>query len=249
MKKIFTFTLLATIVSGLSAQAADLNVFAAASMKGALDEIGAAYKKKSGTGIVATYAATGILAKQIQAAAPADVFISADEAWMDELAKSHLINEKTRRDIAGNTLVVVKAKDDAVVVNINKLADALGADKIALADIKSVPAGKYAKAALDTLGQWSAVEKNVVMQDNVRSALALVARGEAKLGIVYGSDVMAEPKVEVAATFAENTHAPILYPAAVIAASSNADAENFVTFLKGPEAKAIFLKDGFTAVK
>jgi molybdate transport system substrate-binding protein len=249
MNRIFAATLLIVNFWAVTTQAADINVFAAASMKNALDEIGAAYKAKSGTGIVATYAATGILAKQIQAAAPADVFISADEAWMDELAKTKLIVASTLGDIAGNTLVVVKAKGDAVVVNIDKLADALGADKIALADIKSVPAGKYAKAALDKLGEWTAVEKNVVMQDNVRSALALVARREAKLGIVYGSDVKAEPKVEVAAIFAENTHAPIVYPAAVIAASKNIDAEKFVMFLKGPEAKAILLKDGFTAVK
>jgi molybdate transport system substrate-binding protein len=218
-------------------------------MKGALDEIGAAFKTKSGTGIVATYAATGALAKQIQAAAPADVFISADETWMDELAKTKLINDTTRVDIAGNTLVVIEAKGANLAVKIDKLAEALGKEKIALADVKSVPAGKYAKAALEKLGEWKAVEPSIVMQDNVRAALALVAKGEAKLGIVYGSDVKAEPKVEVVAVFAETTHAPIRYPAAVVAASTNADAEKFVAFLKGPEAQAIFKKDGFEAVK
>ncbi len=168
---------------------------------------------------------------------------------MDYLAGKKLINDATRHDIAGNILVVVKAKDAKLDVKIDKLADALGQDKIALADVKSVPAGKYAKAALEKLGEWAAVEKNVVMQDNVRAALALVAKGEAKLGVVYGSDAKAEPKVDVAATFADDSHAPILYPAAVVAASTNTDAEKFVAFLKSPEAQAILLKDGFTQLK
>jgi molybdate transport system substrate-binding protein len=240
---------IAFVLATHSGLAADINVFAAASMKGALDEIGAAYKAKTGTGIVATYAATGTLAKQIEAAAPADVFISADEQWMDELASKNLIKSDTRKDIAGNTLVLVKAKDSKIDVKLESIADALGADKLALADVKSVPAGKYAKAALDTLGEWAALEPHVVMQDNVRSALALVAKGEAKLGVVYGSDVLAEPKVEVAVTFAEDTHAPIRYPVAVVTASQNADAVAFATFLAGDEAQAIFKKDGFSAVK
>lgn len=242
----------AVILCALSihtALAADINVFAAASMKGALDEIGTAFKAKTGKGIVATYAATGTLAKQIEAAAPADVFISADETWMDELASKNLIKPDTRHDIAANTLVLVEARDANLNAKLDDLATALGDGKLALADVASVPAGKYAKAALDKLGQWSKVEKNVVMQDNVRGALALVAKGEAKLGVVYGSDVLAEPKVAVAATFSEDTHAPILYPAAVIAASQNADAAAFTAFLLGDEARAIFTKDGFTQVK
>ena len=238
-----------TLSSGTPAFAADVNVFAAASMKGALDEIGAAYRAKTGNGIVATYAATGTLAKQIEAAAPADVFISADEQWMDELAGKNLIKADTRHDIAGNTLVLVKGKDAKLDVKLDALATALGQDKLALADVASVPAGKYAKAALEKLGQWSAVEKNVVMQDNVRGALALVAKGEAKLGVVYGSDVLAEPKVAVAATFPEDSHAPIRYPVAVVAASQNADASAFAAFLFGDEAQAILKKDGFRAVK
>ena len=243
------FATLAITLSISSAEAADINVFAAASMKGALDEIGAAYKTKSGNGIVATYAATGTLAKQIEAAAPADVFISADEQWMDELASKNLIKGDTRKDIAGNTLVLVEGKDAKLTVKLDDLATGLGDGKLALADVASVPAGKYAKAALEKLGQWSKVEKSVVMQDNVRGALALVAKGEAKLGVVYGSDVLAEPKVEVAATFPEDTHAPIRYPAAVIAASQNADAVAFAAFLLGDEAQAIFKKDGFSNVK
>ena len=247
MKYLIAATLIA--LSTHTALAADINVFAAASMKGTLDEIGAAYKAKTGNGIVATYAATGTLAKQIEAAAPADVFISADEQWMDKLAGENLIKADTRRDIAGNTLVLIEAKDAKLTVKLDDIATALGDSKLALADVASVPAGRYAKAALDKLGQWPKVEKSVVMQDNVRGALALVAKGEAKLGVVYGSDVLAEPKVEVAATFAEDTHTPIRYPAAVIAASQNADASAFAAFLLGDEAQAIFKKDGFTLVK
>lgn len=247
MKYLIAATLIA--LSTHTALAADINVFAAASMKGTLDEIGAAYKAKTGNGIVATYAATGTLAKQIEAAAPADVFISADEQWMDKLAGENLIKADTRRDIAGNTLVLIEAKDAKLTVKLDDIATALGDSKLALADVASVPAGRYAKAALDKLGQWPKVEKSVVMQDNVRGALALVAKGEAKLGVVYSSDVLAEPKVEVAATFAEDTHTPIRYPAAVIAASQNADASAFAAFLLGDEAQAIFKKDGFTLVK
>ena len=236
-------------LSTSTAFAADINVFAAASMKGALDEIGAAYKSKFGTGIVATYAATGTLAKQIEAAAPADVFISADEEWMDKLAKENLIKVGTRQDIAGNTLVLIEAKDAKLDVRLDDIAASLGDGKLALADVASVPAGKYGKAALEKLGQWPKVEKSVVMQDNVRGALALVAKAEAKLGVVYSSDVLAEPKVEVAATFPEDTHVPIRYPAAVVAASQSADAAGFTAFLLGDEAQAIFHKDGFSAPK
>ena len=248
MKKL-VITCAVALCSGTAAFAADINVFAAASMKGALDEIAAAYKTKTGNGIVATYAATGTLAKQIEAVAPADVFISADEQWMDELASKKLIKADTRHDIVGNTLVLVEGKDAKRDVKLDALATALDQDKLALADVASVPAGKYAKAALEKLGQWSAVEKNVVMQDNVRGALALVAKGEAKFGVVYGSDALAEPKVAVAATFPEDSHAPIRYPAAVVAASQNADASTFVAFLLGDEAQAILKKDGFSAVK
>ena len=248
MKKL-ALVLAFTVCASSLALAKDINVFAAASMKGTLDEIGSAYKAKTGNAIIATYAATGTLAKQIEAAAPADVFISADEQWMNELASKNLIKPDTRKDIAGNTLVIVEAKDAKLSVKLDDIAAALGDGKLALADINSVPAGKYAKSALDKLGQWSKVEKNVVMQDNVRGALALVAKGEAKLGIVYGSDVLVEPKVEIAAAFPDDSHAPIRYPAAVVAASQNDDAANFTAFLAGDEAQAILKKGGFTSLK
>lgn len=245
------FSIAAALIafSTTTALATEVSVFAAASMKGALDEIGAAFKAKTGTGIVATYAATGTLAKQIEAAAPADVFISADEQWMDELAAKNLIKADTRKDITGNSLVLVEAKDAKLAVKLDDIASALGDGKLALADVSSVPAGKYAKQALEKLGQWPKIEKSVVMQDNVRAALALVAKGEAKLGVVYGSDVVAEPKVEVAVTFDDSTHTAIRYPVAVVATSQNSDAAGFAAFLLGDEAQAIFKKDGFSAVK
>jgi molybdate transport system substrate-binding protein len=248
MKKLLIAMTFASLFFASTAMAADVNVFAAASLKNAIDEIGAAWKAKSGNGIVATYAASSALAKQIEAAAPADVFISADEAWMDELASKNLIKTESRKDIVGNTLVIVAAKDSKLTVDLGakpNLVETLGQDKLAMADVKAVPAGKYGKAALESLKLWDAVSPQVAMQENVRAALALVATGEAKLGIVYGSDAAVEPKVEVTATFADETHTPILYPAAIVAASTNADAQGFVDFLKGDEAKVVFKKDGF----
>ena len=247
--KLFTLTaVLMSISYGSYAQAADVNVFAAASMKNAIDEIGAAWKAKSGHAVIATYAASGALAKQIEAAAPADVFISADEAWMDELATKNQIKSDSRKDIVGNTLVIIAAKDSKLIVDLGEkpnLAEQLGKEKLAMADVKAVPAGKYGKAALESLKLWEAISPQVAMQENVRAALSLVALGEAKFGIVYGSDASVEPKVEVTATFPEASHPPILYPAAVVATSTNADAQGFVDFLKGDDAKAIFKKDGF----
>ncbi len=251
MKQFLTITL-ASMLFASTAMAADVNVFAAASMKNAIDEIGAAWKAKSGHVLVATYAASSALAKQIEAAAPADLFISADEAWMDELASKNLIKADSRSDIVGNTLVIVAAKDSKLTVDLGdkpNLADVLGKDKLAMADVKAVPAGKYGKAALENLKLWDAVSGQVAQQENVRAALALVATGEAKLGIVYGSDAVVEPKVDVVATFPAATHAPILYPAALVAASSNADAQGFLDFLRSDEPKAIFKKDGFSILE
>lgn len=239
----------AMIFSAVSAHSENVNVFAAASMKTALDQIGNAWKAKSGKDVVATYGSSATLAKQIEQAAPADIFISADLAWMDELAKNNLIKTESRKKLVGNTLVLVAASGSKLDPKIEDLAATLGAEKIALGDIKSVPAGKYAKAALDSLNLWSAIEKQVVMQDNVRAALALVARGEAKLGIVYGSDAKAESKVEVVTTFPESSHAKIIYPAAVIVASKNPDAQAFLDFLATKDAQLIFAANGFTLLE
>ncbi len=239
----------AIIISVTGVHAETVNVFAAASMKTALDQIEVVWKEKTKHEIVATYASSATLAKQIEQAAPADIFISADLAWMNELAKNNLIKTESRKNLVGNTLVLVAASGSKLDPKIENIATTLGSEKIALGDIKSVPAGKYAKAALDKLNLWSAIEKQVVMQDNVRAALALVARGEAKLGIVYGSDAKAEAKVEVVATFPETSHAKIIYPAAVIAASKNPDAPAFLDFLTSKDAQLIFQKNGFTLLE
>ena len=230
-------------------QAETVNVFAAASMKTALDQIGKAWTEKSGAEMIATYGSTATLAKQIEQAAPADIFISADLAWMDELARKNLILSSSRKNIASNILVLVAATNSKLDGKIENLGQTLGTDKLALGDIKSVPAGKYAKSALDSLNLWVVVEKNVVMQDNVRSALALVANGEAKLGIVYGSDATAEPKVEVLATFPESSHPKILYPAAIVTASKNRAAQGFLNFLTSETAKIIFNANGFARLE
>lgn len=234
------------------AHAENVNVFAAASLKTALDDAAKVWKTRSGKDIVATYGSTAMLAKQIAEAAPADIFISADLAWMDDVAKKNLIKPDSRKNLVGNTLVLVAAKGTGLKVELEKdtnLAASLGDEKLAVGDVKSVPAGKYAKAALENLGLWASVEPNLVMQENVRSALALVARGEARLGIVYGSDAVAESKVQVVANFPETSHEPIVYPAAIIAASTNPDAQTFLTFLFSEEAQLIFKANGFTLLE
>lgn len=248
---IIVITFLSTVFYA-PAQAENVNVFAATSLKTALDDVAKAWKTQSGKDIVATYGSSGTLAKQIAQAAPADIFISADLAWMDDVAKKNLIMPETRKNLVGNTLVLVAAAGTDLKIDLAKdsnLAAALGSEKLAVGDVKSVPAGKYAKAALENLGLWTSVEPNLVMQENVRSALALVARGEAKFGIVYGSDAVAEAKVHVIANFPEASHAPIVYPAAVIAASTNPDAQSFLAFLFSKEAQLIFEENGFTLLE
>jgi molybdate transport system substrate-binding protein len=235
-----------------TSHAEGIRVFAAASMKTALDEAAKSYKASAGKDVVASYGSSATLAKQIAEAAPTDIFISADEAWMDDIAKKNLIKPETRKDLAGNTLVLVAAKDDELKVdlaNSAELATVLDDSKLAVGDVKSVPAGKYAKAALEKLGLWASVESHLAMQENVRAVLALVARGEAKLGIVYGSDVVAEPKVHIIASFPDESHAPILYPAAIIAASTNPDAPGFLDFLHSKDAQLIFEANGFTLLE
>lgn len=239
-----------TIFTGFTAcKAESINVFAAASMKTALDQINTDWKIKSGKDAVATYGSSAALAKQVEEAAPADIFISADLNWMDELAAKKLIKSESRKNLTGNTLVLVASADAKLDSNLANLAKTLGDEKLALGEIKSVPAGKYAKAALDNLNLWNGVESKIVMQDNVRGALALVARGEAKLGIVYGSDAKAEPKVAVIATFPETSHPKIIYPAAIIAASKNADDQSYIDFLTSKDAQLIFQANGFTLLE
>jgi molybdate transport system substrate-binding protein len=225
-----------------------VRVFAAASLKNALDEAAAAWKAETDKPMVASYAASSALAKQIEQGAPADVFISADLDWMDYLDQKGLIKPGTRINLLGNTLVLVAQAGSGTHLDLKPgaaLASALLGGKLAMGETKSVPAGKYGKAALEKLGIWPSVEKAVAMTENVRAALALVARGEAKLGIVYGTDAEAEPKVEIAGTFPADSHPPIIYPAALTDTASNPDASRFLSFLSSSKASEIFRSQGF----
>ncbi|KGQ18437.1 Molybdenum ABC transporter, periplasmic molybdenum-binding protein ModA [Lysobacter dokdonensis DS-58] len=241
------FLALACIAPAFAAE--PLTVFAAASLKESLDEAAHAYELKTGQAVRVSYAASSALARQIEQGAPADVFVSADVEWMDYLAKAKAIDLATRRNLLGNTLVLVApadAKTGAIALQPGvDLAKALGNGRLAVALVDSVPAGKYAKQSLIALGAWDAVKSRTAEAENVRAALLLVARGEVPLGIVYGSDAKAEPRVKIVGTFPDSSHAPIVYPVARVAASSHPSARAFVQWLQTKDARAIFLRHGF----
>ncbi len=230
-----------------------VTVFAAASLKTVLDATGKADEAQGRAKPVVSLAASPALAKQIEQGAPADVFISADQDWMDYLAGKDLIVAETRTIVATNRLVLIAPASSAATAELKPgldLAPLLGDGRLAVADVKAVPAGKYAKAALESLGAWRSVESRLAQAENVRAALALVARGEAPLGIVYGSDAKADRTVRVVATFPADSHAPIAYPAAVVKASSSPDAARaFIGVLVSPEGQAIFAAQGFGPAK
>jgi len=245
----------ALLLLALPAWAADpavrkeLTVFAAASLTDVLQEIGESYRAKTGVAVRFSFAASSALAKQVETGAPADAFVSADLEWMDYLANHGSIDLKTRRNVAGNELVLIAPAGSGVKLAIAKdfpLAAALGKGRLALADPASVPAGRYAQAALTSLGVWAEVEPHLAPAENVRAALALVSRGEAPLGIVYRTDARVDPKVEVVGAFPAGSHPPIVYPAARLA-NGAAEAAKFVDFLASPEARAVFARYGFTA--
>jgi molybdate transport system substrate-binding protein len=240
--------LFGSVYSPALAQDKSLTVFAAASMKNALDDIDAAYTAKTGVKIVASYAASSALAKQIEQGAPADIFASADTDWMDYAIGKKTINEPTRVNLLGNSLVLIAPKDSKIDnVPIGQgfdLAKLAGDGKIATADVKSVPVGKYAMASLEKLGAWTAAEPKFAMTENVRAALALVARGEAALGIVYSTDAKVEPGVKIVGTFPADSHPAIIYPVAATA-TAKAEAADYLAFLRSSAAKAIFEKYGF----
>jgi molybdate transport system substrate-binding protein len=235
------------------AETTTTTVFAAASMKTALDAAAAAYQKSTGNKIVASYAASSALAKQLEQGAPADIFISADLDWMNYADKEKLIKEETRVNMFGNRLVLIAPRSSTASLKIEKgfgLAAALGDGRLAMANVKSVPAGKYGSAALKKLGVWDAVENKIAQAENVRAALAFVAQSETPLGIVYETDAEAEPKVKIVGVFPEDTHPPIVYPVAVTTGSKNpAAAEAFINYLKTPEGQAAFTQQGFTILK
>lgn len=232
-----------------AAQAHTLVVFAAASLKNALDAVAAAYQARSNDKLAVSYAGSSRLALQIAAGAPALLFISADVNWMDYLQKRRLIQPGSRRDLLRNRLVLIAPASSAVRATIAPgfpLRELLHGGRLALADPDSVPAGLYAKAALENLGVWASVKDRVAAADNVRFALAFVARGEAPLGIVYASDALVEPRVRVVATFPADTHPPIIYPVALTTAPGWQRARGFERFLASAQAAAIFRRWGFT---
>ena len=249
MLLLFVLGLLAAPFMAVAAQAADVTVFAAASLKNALDDAAKLYQTKTGDKVTISYAASSALAKQIEAGAPADVFFSADLDWMDYLQEKRLIDITSRHTLLGNTLVLVAPKDSAVSLTIEKnfpLVETLGPDgKLAMASVDSVPAGKYGKAALTYLGAWDAVSPHVVQAENVRAALAFVAKGEAALGIVYGTDAKSEPAVRPVGVFPEDSHPKILYPVA-LTASAKPEARKFLDFLLSSEAAPAFEAQGFS---
>ncbi len=233
------------------AQGGDVVIFAAASLKTALDEISAAWTRDTGKRARISYAGSNTLAKQIEAGAPADLFLSADLDWMDYVAERSLIRPETRLNLLANRLVLVAPKDskaDLALAPGLDLKAALGDGRLAMANVDAVPAGKYGRSALDRLGAWAGVKDRVAQADNVRAALLLVARGEAPLGIVYRTDAAAEPNVRIVATFAEDLHPPIVYPAAVTRDSRNPDAQSLLTYLRGPAARQAFERQGFAVL-
>jgi len=224
-------------------------VFAAASLKDALDDVNAAYKQTTRVEVVTSYAGSGALIKQIEQGAPAQVFISADRESIDYGAQKKVLREETRINLLGNELVLIApadAKTGTITIDSNlDLAALAGGGRIATGDVRAVPVGRYAQAALEKLGLWRSVQPKLAMVENVRLALALVARGEAALGIVYATDARAEPKVKVIGTFPPDSHAPIVYPVALTAAAKPGAAA-YLEFLQSPAARRIFEQRGFT---
>lgn len=227
-----------------------VTVFAAASLKNALDEVGTVYAAKTGGEARFAYAGSSAIARQIEQGAPADIYISADGDWMDYLAGKKLVVAASRRDLLTNHLALIAPADSRVSLKIVRgmpLARALGSGRLAVAG-PDVPAGKYAKAALTSLGVWDSVSGRLAQAENVRSALQYVARGESPLGIVYDTDAKVEPKVKIVGLFPAASHPRIVYPAALVAGTKNPRAGAFLSFLSGPEAGAVFRKYGFTVL-
>jgi molybdate transport system substrate-binding protein len=231
--------------------AADVLVFAAASLKNALDDAAASYQSHSGDKIKVSYAASSALAKQIENGAPADIFISADLDWMDYVAKKNLVKPDTRVNLLGNKLVLIAPAGAASVTIAPNfpLASLLKGGRLAMADPDSVPAGKYGKAALEKLGIWSSVSDKIARAEDVRAALRFVSRGEAPLGIVYQTDAAADPGVKVVGAFPDGSYPAIIYPVALVAGSANPGAAKFEAFLRSADARPFFVKQGFTVLK
>ena len=226
-------------------------IFAAASLKNALDAVNETWRKETGKKAVISYGASSALAKQIEQAAPAQMFISADLEWMNYLSARNLIKPDTRTSLLGNKIVLIAPKDKAQAVEIKPgfdLTRILGDGRLAMANVNSVPAGKYGKAALEKLGVWDTVSRKIAQAENVRAALLLVSRGEAPAGVVYQTDAAADPNVAIIGTFPEETHPPIIYPIALTANASHPDAAGFLDFIRSAKAKPLFEAQGFTVL-
>ena len=225
-------------------------MFAAASLTDAVQEISVAYEKTTQVKVKSSFDSSSVLARQIEAGAPADVFFSADTAWMDYLQSRNLIQPASRENVLGNRLVLISSADSQIQLKIAPhfpLAATLGNGRLATGDPDSVPAGRYARSALTKLGVWDEVAPRLARAENVRVALLYVARGEAPLGIVYASDALADRSVRVVDKFPLDSHEPIVYPLA-LTKTANSQAAGFVTYLIGPRGHDIFVKYGFTVL-
>ncbi len=241
--------LVALLLAGQTAWA-EVRVFAAASLKTAMDALADDWTAATGTTVVLTYGGSAAMARQIAQGAPADIFISASVAWMDDLAGRGLVRPESRRNLVGNRLVLVAHGSAQPVIILDRtldLAGHLAGGRLSMAMIDAVPAGQYGAEALQNLGLWDEVKGNLVQSENVRAALRLVALGEAPLGVVYASDAVAEPGVSVIATFPETSHRPIIYPAALMP-DAGQEAAAFLAHLASPTAVAVFTANGFTAL-
>ena len=243
---------LVLMTAAAPALADDILIFAAASLKNALDDAVKDYQLHGGAPVRVSYAASSALAKQIEGGAPADIFISADLDWMDYVAKKDLIVAGTRSNLLGNKLVLVAPADSEVSVTIAPnfpLAALLKGGRLAMADPAAVPAGKYGKAALEKLGVWDSVQNNIANAEDVRAALRFVSRKEAPLGIVYRSDAAADPGVKIVAPFPDDSYPPVIYPIAALATSHNGDTPKFIQYLHSAAARPFFEKQGFAVLE
>ncbi|MGA2549537.1 MAG: molybdate ABC transporter substrate-binding protein [Burkholderiaceae bacterium] len=246
MKKLFATVLL--LVASIAASAAETTVFAAASLTDALTEIGKNFSAKGTDTVRFSFAASSTLAKQIESGAPVSVFISADEDWMNYAETRGFIASGTRSDLLANALVLIEPADHHTTVEIRShfdIAGLLAGSRLAMGDPESVPAGKYGKEALTKLGVWDAVKAQIAPADSVRSALALVERGETPFGIVYSTDAAIARSVRIAGVFPEDSHKPIVYPVAIVKSADSPVGRAFLAYLKSSEAQAVFQRFGF----
>lgn len=245
---IFAFALIIPAIS----IAADLTVFSAVSTTGAMTEIGKLYEKKTNNKVRYSFGATSTLARQIERGAPVDIFLSADQVWMDYLLERKLIDISTRKDIVANTLALIVPANSDITIKIApgfKLAEILKGKRLAMGDPDHTAVGIYAKESLTNLGVWKEVEPLLARADSVRASLAMVERGEVGAGILFGTEAAISKKVQLVDTFPTSTHKPINYPVAILAKAKSAEAKDFIAFLSSPEAAQIFRSYGFVSIK